>query len=268
MWELPKLEAPSENNPALRCADWLHRIQPSIHDLAPKAHQWWSMVMLEAKRAYQKWLTATPLERIAIKGIPSEELRSEMYVRLESRALAMLSKAVPASIFDYALSIRNTTCCGIVFFVLKAFQPGGLHERTELLRGLTVLGECPTAKHAVDSLNVWTRHLERARSMNVAIPDCTLLLDALDTMARPLLERHPALLFRINSVRMTLQLDTVPSLSAVEQYARSLTAELEVIAIGRGESATSKRTEVASMAPSPSAPPKGPGRRTSISGSG
>ena len=87
MWELPKLEAPSENNPAMRCADWLHRIQPSIHDLAPKAHQWWSMVMLEAKRAYQKWLTATPLERIAIKGIPSEELRSEMYVRLESRGL-------------------------------------------------------------------------------------------------------------------------------------------------------------------------------------
>ena len=91
-------------------------------------------------------------------------------------------------------------------------------------------------------------------------PICTLLLDALDTMARPLLERHPALLFRINSVRMTLQLDTVPSLSAVEQYARSLTAELEVIAIGRGESATSKRTKIASMAPSPSAPPKGPGK--------
>ena len=99
-------------------------------------------------------------------------------------------------------------------------------------------------------------------------PICTLLLDALDTMARPLLERHPALLFRINSVRMTLQLDTVPSLSAVEQYARSLTAELEVIAIGRGESATSKRTKIASMAPSPSAPPKGPGKGLPAQGAG
>ena len=205
-------------------------------------------------------MSATPLERISIKGIPSEELRSEKFVRLESRALAMLSKAVPATIFDYALSVRNTTCCGIVFFVLKAFQPGGLHERTELLKGLTVLGECGTAKQAVDSLNVWTRHLERARSMGVAIPDCTLLLNALDMMARPLLERQPALLFRINSIRMTLQLDTVPSLGAVEQYARSLTAELEVIAVSRGDGAAAKRNKVAAIIPSPPNPQKGSGK--------
>ena len=257
MWELPKLDGPGEVNPALRCADWLHRIQPSIHDLAPKAHGWWSLVLTEAKEAYNKWLSATPLERISIKGIPSEELRSEKFVRLESRALAMLSKAVPATIFDYALSVRNTTCCGIVFFVLKAFQPGGLHERTELLKGLTVLSECGTAKQAVDSLNVWTRHLERARSMGVAIPDCTLLLNALDMMARPLLERQPALLFRINSIRMTLQLDTVPSLGAVEPYARSLTAELEVIA---EDGAAATRNKVAAIIPSPPNLQKGSGK--------
>ena len=176
--------------------------------------------------------------------LPSEELRSERFVRLESRALAMLSKAVPASIFDYALSVRNTTCCGIVFFVLKAYQPGGLHERTELLTGLTVLGECSTAKQAVESLNVWTRHLERARSMGVSVPGCTLLLNALDTF----LEKHPALLFRINSIRMTLQLDTVPSLAAVEQYAKSLTAELEVVAVSKEDSTASKKNKVAAIA--------------------
>ena len=56
MWELPKLDGPGEVNPALRCSDWLHRIQPSIHDLAPKAHGWWSLVLTEAKEAYNKWL--------------------------------------------------------------------------------------------------------------------------------------------------------------------------------------------------------------------
>ena len=260
MWELPKLGAPGESNPALRCSDWLHRIQPSIQDLAPRAHYWWSLVLQEAKSAYQKWTVATPLERIAITGNPSEELRAERFLRLESRTLAMLSKAVPASIFDHALSVRNTTCCGIVFFVLKAYQPGGLHERTELLKGLTVLGECANAKQAVESLNIWTRHLERARSMDVAVPDCTLLLDALDTMTRPLLDRCPALLFRINSIRMTLQLDTVPSLTAVEQYAKSLTAELEVISVSRDDGSTAKKAKVAAMATSPGAPPKGPGK--------
>eukprot|EP00439_Symbiodinium_sp_Y106_P005195 s11296_g1.t1 len=52
------------------------------------------------------------------------------------------------------------------------------------------------------------------RRPRVAIPDCTLLLDALDSMSR-----------------MSLQLDTIPTLASVEQYAKSLTAELEVIAV-------------------------------------
>eukprot|EP00439_Symbiodinium_sp_Y106_P018206 s4987_g2.t1 len=218
-------------------------------DLAPKAHIWWALVLEEAKRSYRLWMAATPLERITIQGTPSDDLRSDKYVRLESRALAMLSKAVPASIYDHVLSVRNTTCCGLVFFVLKAYQPGGLHETTELLKGLTVLGECTTAKQGVESLSVWARHLERARGMNVAIPDCTLLLDALDSISRSLLERHPALLFRMNSTRMSLQLDTIPTLASVEQYAKSLTAELEVIAVsGVDGGAASKKQKVASLA--------------------
>ena len=143
--------------------------------------------MEEAREAYRKWLGATPLERLGIPGIPSSYLQRERFLRLESRSLAMLSKAVPQAIYDNALSIRNTTCVGLIFLVLKAFQPGGLHERTELLRGLTSLGETPTALQGVTALQYWFRHLERARSMGVAVPDCTLLPDALDGMVKPML---------------------------------------------------------------------------------
>ena len=59
---------------------------------------------------------------------------------------------------------------------------------------------------------------------------------------------------------MTLQLDTVPSLGAVEQYARSLTAELEVIAVSRGDGAAAKRNKVAAIIPSPPNPQKGSGK--------
>ena len=45
MWELPKLGGGNEAQPAMRCNDWLHRIQPSIHDLAPKAYLWWKYVI-------------------------------------------------------------------------------------------------------------------------------------------------------------------------------------------------------------------------------
>ena len=247
VWELPRLGPTSEHHPALRCSDWIHKIQPLLHDLSPKAYIWWGKVMEEAREAYRKWLGATPLERLGIQGIPSSYLQGERFLRLESRALAMLSKAVPQAIYDNALSIRNTTCVGLIFLVLKAFQPGGLHERTELLRGLTSLGETPTALQGVTALQYWFRHLERARSMGVAVPDCTLLLDALDGMVKPMLEKNPALLFRLNTTRMALQLDTVPTLPSVEQFARALLAELEVLAVSAPEG-TAKKQRVAALA--------------------
>ena len=45
------------------CNDWLHRIQPSINDLAPKAYVWWGYVMKETKDSYKKRCAAGPLER-------------------------------------------------------------------------------------------------------------------------------------------------------------------------------------------------------------
>ena len=52
----------------------------------------------------------------------------------------MLTKALPGAIYELALSQRNTTCVGLVFITMKTVQPGGLSERTELLRVLTTLG--------------------------------------------------------------------------------------------------------------------------------
>ena len=134
---LPKLGPISEPQPALRCNDWLHRIKPSIQDVAPKAYVWWEQVLKEAKQAYDQWCSSSPLDRSAIKGEPSAYLRDGGSVRLESRTLAMLSKAVPSSVYDLAHCARNTTwdsCVGIIHVTLKTFQPGGLRECSELLK--------------------------------------------------------------------------------------------------------------------------------------
>ena len=268
MWELPKLAPVGESNPAMRCNDWMHRIQPSINDLAPKAFMWWQYVTREAKDAYDKWCTAGPLERASVKGHPSEYLKGEMFVRLESRALAMLSKALPASIYELALSGRNTTCVGLLFITLKTYQPGGLSERSELLRGLTALPVAQTAAAGVSTIQTFFRHLDRARSMGVSIPDCSLLIEGLDKMSTPLVEKYPNLMFRMHSIRMHLQLDTVPSMSAVDQWARSLLAEMEILAVSGVEGGSSKRTRVAAVAGKVSkdstsaAPPKAEAKRT------
>ena len=117
MWELSKLSPVNEAQPAMRFSDWLHRIQPSINDLAPKAYLSWGFVLKEAREAYDAWCKAGPLEL---------HLRSENFVRLESRTLAMLCKAaLPPTIYELALSTRNTTCVGLIFLALKTYQPGG-----------------------------------------------------------------------------------------------------------------------------------------------
>ena len=83
----------------------------------------------------------------------------------------------------------------------------------------------------------------------MSIPDCSLLIEGLDKMSTALLEKHPNLLFRMHSIRMHLQLDTVPSMHAVEQWARSLLAEMEILAVSGVENNPAKRTRVAAAIP-------------------
>ena len=192
--------------------------------------------MREAREAYDSWCMASPLDRAAVRGQPSAYLLSDGFVRLESR------KALPHSIYELALSARNTTYAGLIFLTLRTFQPGRLHERA-FRTPMQVAG---TASAAVSTLQAWFRHLERARSMNVAVPDCSLLIDGLDKMINPLLEKCPNLLFRAHSIRMQLELDTIPNMASVEQWARSLLAEMETLSVS-GDPGSSKRNRVASV---------------------
>ena len=103
-WELPLLAGPTnEPNPAMRCNDWVYRITPLMSDLAPRANAWWAIVLKEAQAAYQAWAVAKPLERARIVGRPSSELRGNAFTRLESRGVAMLSKALPSVVYEQAL---------------------------------------------------------------------------------------------------------------------------------------------------------------------
>ena len=202
--------------------------------------------MAETRAWYDKWCSASLLERAGLKGEPSEQLLGETFVRLQARTLAMLCKAVPNNIYELALSARNTTCVGLIFLIPKTYQPGGLLERSELLKGLTNLQVADCAATGVSVLQRWFRHLERARHMSVSVPDCSLLIDALDRMSGQVLEKHPTMLFRLHAIRMQLQLDTVPSMTTTEQFARSLLAEFEGLSVS-GADVRVKKQRVAAL---------------------
>ena len=111
----------------------------------------------------------------AVRGQPSSYLKSEGLVRISNFGHAKQSLA--------AFDVRTSFERGLIFLTLWTYQPeGGLHERSELLAGLTTLQVAGTASTAVSTLQAWFRHLERARSMNIAVPDNSLLIDRLDKM--------------------------------------------------------------------------------------
>ena len=110
--------------------------------------------------------------------------------------------------YEQALSFRNVTCTCLLFLTMRMYQPGGLTERSELLKGLTNLAVCESAGSAVAILQKWFRHLERARAMEISVPDSSLLLDGVDKCMKNLLQANANLQFRVQNIRMQLQLDT------------------------------------------------------------
>ena len=250
LWELPVLGPVSDPNPAMRFSDWVHKVTPFFNDLAPRGHEWWQRVISEAKAEYDRWCKAKPLERSKLLCRPSATLQMERFVRIEARGVAMLTKALPSSLYEQALSLRSVTCTCLLFLAMRMFQPGGLSERSELLKGLTGLPVCDTASGAVAALQKWFRHLERAKTMEISVPDSSLLLDGVDKCMKGVLQANPNLLFRIQAIRMQLQLDTTPTQEAVEEYTRTLLAEMELLSVSMPD-AGNKRQRIAAVVSDP-----------------
>ena len=130
---LPKLAEVHAENAALRAGDWLSEIRPLIADVSQRAGPWWLRLEERAMVAYQKWLSAGPLERL--KVIP-EKVEEEPFIRLESRVVSMLLGALPQSLKQEIISMREVTCVQILYKVLRHYQPGGVNERASTLAAL------------------------------------------------------------------------------------------------------------------------------------
>ena len=191
-WQLPALaDVHDEPDPATRASDWIQMVTPLMSDITPMSGVWWTRVLAEAQHWYQTWTCAPTLERGLVRPQPSSELMGTRFKRLESRAYAMLLAAIPVSVRDELVANRETHCVALLYHVLRTYQPGGLHERTTFLEVLSCPGVTNSAMEAVQKLRGWGRALNRAVSMQISIPDASLMLRGIDQLADPLLKKHP-----------------------------------------------------------------------------
>ena len=246
---LPKLASPSEKNAALLAGDWLTQIKPLISDVSSKASVWWDLVLQQTMAKYSMWLEAGPLDKLRILPPSDEEIPG--YGRLVQRVTTMLLAAVLEELRGELISTRQLTLQGILFRVLKAFQPGSLYERSQTLAALTGASQAGSPQEAVDALRLWRRQLLRAGELGASLPDPILMVNALDRIMMGLLQAQPQAAFRVSSYRMQHGIDIRPSKEAVQQFHELLQAEAEMMVGGVQQQ---DLTMVKAMGTTPSTP--------------
>eukprot|EP00435_Cladocopium_sp_Y103_P064506 s236_g26.t1 len=206
--------------------DWMALITPVMKDLSVSSGQWWDAVVTEAQTTYNTWLHSEPLQRLYLAPtVPGE--CSTTWARLEQRGQAMLMQAMPEGLKSEMLSNRVTHTVEIIYKVLTRYQPGGLGEKSMLLRQL-VDGRSPsTLIDSLDQIKAWKRSLRRAQELRVTVPDPTLLIGSVDRMSGVVVKSSPQAAFRLNSMRTQLMVDVSPTLPSVVSYADSVIAEAE-----------------------------------------
>ena len=103
-----------------------------MSDLSGTSSQWWALVLDAAAKTYAAWVTSTPLQRLRLKVVSPNELAK--WPRTEQRAVTMLLAAVPDPIRRGLISSRKLQSVEILYALLCRFQPGGVHEKTSLLK--------------------------------------------------------------------------------------------------------------------------------------
>ena len=234
--------------------------------LSATSSQWWAEILTEAMGCYERWLRSDPLMKLRILPALPDACARQPWMRLEQRAQTMLLAALPEEIKGEALAMRSTTSVQLVFRVLTKYQPGGLGERTHLLKQLVEVRQPQSVGDMVNQLQMWRRWLRRAQELRVNVPDATLLMAALDKISQPLSRSAAQSAFRLSSIRAMLMVDVSPSLEGVERFAEALLAEGENAFHG-GEK-TGPKVTVKAMTTTPTTQPSGAGGTTAGGGVG
>ena len=156
--ELPPLNdlGEAEIGPLL-AGDWLTSITPLMRDISPSSSQWWDLVLQAAGSKYQCWLGSDPLTRLRIQPANPPEFERPPFLRVEQRGQAVLLKALPESLRSEIIANRALGSTQIIFRVLTRYQPGGLAERTTLLKQLVDLKAPVNVSGVTTSLRSWKR---------------------------------------------------------------------------------------------------------------
>ena len=213
-----------------------------MKDVSPQAHRWWPLVEEEARHYYEKWRQSTPVERLYVKPQCKVVEEDPSLQRTEQRGISLLIKAAPETIRETIVSERLMTSTGIIFTLMKNFQPGGANERTMLLKTLTQPSWGASIKEATTTMRTWRRFHKRTSEIGAALPDATVLMKALEDPMQLVSRSDAQATFRLSQARAMLEVDSKPTMTAVWSFSECLLAELESLLLASGTNTVVKDT--------------------------
>ena len=231
--KLPGLPDPATKMASLEAGDWLTQIKPLVGDVSAKANVWWEKVIRRVTEVYNKWLEASPLERLHIVAPKEEDDRKSD--RLSQRVTTMLLDAVPHAIRGELIATRKLEVNEILFHIHKVYQPGGIAERQQMLASITGTKEASDPRKAVEDLRLWKRQVLRCQELKLSLPDGLLRLQALDRVMGGLLKKVVQASFRISTFRLQHRLDVKPEEQALNSFFDLLLAEAEYMMMASSE---------------------------------
>ena len=226
--ELPSLQELSESEIGpLIAGDWLTTIGPFLRDMSSSSSLWWDEVLNVAGTLYRIRLNSEPMERLRLVAVSPPAFHRPPWLRIEQRGSVALLKAIPESIRSELVSQREVSSVSIVYKILRVYQPGGLGERTTLLKQLVEQKVPSQLGDWLSSLRAWRRWLTRVQELGIQPPDPVLLLATLDRFAAGLAKLSSQVEFRLQVTRAALRIDVAPTDQGIQQFAESLLAEGE-----------------------------------------
>ena len=255
----PMPEAVDGTETALSFQDWLEVSSSVMSDISESSATWWQGVIGAVEQVYARWLIASPLEKLTIEPVSTEQWCTGRWLRVNARGSSMLLAAMPSDLKGDMVSRRCTQdCVRMLYRLYTHYQPGGSAERSEVLRRLQSPGEAAgsdTLEGAVKILRAWPRWLERCKAVQMTPPDPSVLSRGLQALTTRFVEASPDANFRTSMLRASLRLDARPTLEQVVGYHRHLQAELELLLGAKGGS-SGATVQPKLRAVDPALPPK------------
>ncbi|CAE7291385.1 GIP, partial [Symbiodinium microadriaticum] len=95
--ELAKLPEYTPESGATDFQDYLYLAEQQIGSLASGAGEWWQKTLAVAQKAYAEYQSLSPMKRLSVKAVLTEELREEKYKKLERKDRAQLLRQLDVS---------------------------------------------------------------------------------------------------------------------------------------------------------------------------